>query len=29
MIKTTKKDLPTLIEIINKVISQIEAEIKP
>lgn len=29
MIKTTKKDLPTLIEIINKVVSQIEAEIKP
>lgn len=29
MIKTTKKDLPTLIEIINKVVSQLEAEIKP
>ena len=29
MIKTTKKDLPTLIEIINKVVSQYEAEIKP
>lgn len=29
MIKTTKKDLPTLIDIINKVIIQLEAEIKP
>lgn len=29
MIKTTKKDLPTLIDIINKVVSQLEAEIKP
>lgn len=29
MIKTTKKDLPTLIEIINKVLSQLEDEIKP
>lgn len=28
MIKTTKKDLPTLIEIINKVVSQLEVEIK-
>lgn len=28
MIKTTKKDLPTLIEIINKVVNQLEAEIK-
>lgn len=29
MIKTTKKDLPTLIDIINKVVSQLEVEIKP
>ena len=29
MINTTKKDLPTLLEIINKVVNQLEAEIKP
>ena len=29
MIKTTKKDLPTLIEIINKVVIKLEGQIKP
>jgi hypothetical protein len=29
MIKTTKKELPNLILIINKIIKQLEAENKP
>jgi hypothetical protein len=29
MIKTTKKELPKLIQIINKIIKQLEAENKP
>jgi hypothetical protein len=29
MIKTTKKQLPKLIQIINKIIKQLEAENKP
>lgn len=29
MIQTTKKELPKLIQIINKIIKQLEAENKP